>query len=121
MPAGRRDHGRVSDPLAGMIWHMVGLPDFLSVRAGQPARVWVLTPRPGFLVCGALNREAAKKRDDQHACSLIRFRITPLWSHDKNVIRHGIPGVMNANKEQQHRSGQNRKQGPVWMSASHAG
>jgi hypothetical protein len=37
----------VGDPLAGMIWHIAGPPDFLSVRAGQPARVSVLTPDPG--------------------------------------------------------------------------
>jgi hypothetical protein len=49
----KRDHGRVSDPLAGMIWHIAGPPDFLSARAEQPARVSVLTPRPGFLFAGS--------------------------------------------------------------------
>ncbi len=53
MQTGRRDHRRVSDPLAGMIWHIAGPPDFLSLRAEQPARVSVLTPRPGFLFSGA--------------------------------------------------------------------
>ena len=43
----KRDHRRVSDPLAGMIWHIAGPPDFLSIRAEQPARVSVLTPDPG--------------------------------------------------------------------------
>jgi hypothetical protein len=52
MQTGWRDYRRVSDPLAGMIWHIAGPPDFLSIRAEQPARVSVLTPRPGFLLAG---------------------------------------------------------------------
>jgi len=43
------DIGEVNDPLAGMIWHIATATGHFSVRAEQPARVSVLTPRPGFL------------------------------------------------------------------------
>ena len=58
--------------LAGMIWHIAGPPDFLSVRAGQPARVSVLTPRPGFLFadCARIKYESAAQRSGSASCRL---------------------------------------------------
>jgi hypothetical protein len=47
----------VNNPLAGIIWHIAGPPGFLSIRAEQPARVSVLTPRPGFLFAGRTLRQ----------------------------------------------------------------
>jgi hypothetical protein len=44
---GGRDHGRVSDPLAGMIWRIAGPPDFLSVRGNSQPGSRCAPPDPG--------------------------------------------------------------------------
>jgi hypothetical protein len=46
---------------AGMIWHIAGhrISPLLMSRSEQPARVLVLTPRPGLLFCSGFSRRSS--------------------------------------------------------------
>lgn len=84
---------------------------------------------PGGGRVAALERECVDPLDHGRAARLLPAIADDLLTgaapgllmsllHDKDVVRNGIPGVMNADEEQQQRRRRNAKQGVAHMGAS---